>query len=95
MVTYKTDEEIELIRKSCLLVCDALAEVATLLKPGITGQTIDSAAEMVIRDHGGQPGFKGYRGFPATLCVSKNEEVVHGIPNNQAFKDGDSGIQRW
>ena len=89
MVTYKTDEEIELIRKSCLLVCDALAEVATLLKPGITGQTIDSAAEMVIRDHGGQPGFKGYRGFPATLCVSKNEEVVHGIPNNQAFKDGD------
>ncbi len=90
MVYYKTDEEIELIRESCLLVCKALAHVASLLRPGISGETIDREAETLIRDHGGVPAFKGYKGFPATLCVSVNEQVVHGIPGpEQAFKDGD------
>ncbi|MCB0657722.1 MAG: type I methionyl aminopeptidase [Saprospiraceae bacterium] len=89
MITYKTDEEIELIRQSCLLVCDALTAVAAMIGPGVSGQQIDTAAEQVIRDHGAVPGFKGYRGFPATLCISRNEQVVHGIPNGQSFKDGD------
>lgn len=90
MIFYKTDEEIELVRESCLLVCKALSHVASILKPGMTGQEIDKAAEEVIRDHNAVPAFKGYRGFPATLCVSKNEAVVHGIPGEkQVFEDGD------
>lgn len=90
MIFYKTDEEIELIRASCLLVCKALAHVASILKPGISGEEIDKAAEELIRDHGAEPAFKGYRGFPATLCVSLNEAVVHGIPGkDQVFKSGD------
>lgn len=90
MVYYKTDEEVEFIRKSCLLVCDALAHVASIIRPGITAKEIDDAAETLIRDHGAHPAFKGYRGFPATLCVSINEQVVHGIPTNSIiFKDGD------
>ncbi|NUQ25251.1 MAG: type I methionyl aminopeptidase [Saprospiraceae bacterium] len=90
MIFYKTDEEIELMRQSNLLVCSALAEVASILRPGMTGAEIDKAAETLIRDHGGVPAFKGYRGFPATLCVSLNDQVVHGIPDkNQVFKSGD------
>ncbi len=90
MIFYKTDEEIELIRESCLLVCKALTEVAKVIRPGISGQEIDTIAEQVIRDHHAVPAFKGYRGFPATLCVSPNESVVHGIPSkDQVFKDGD------
>lgn len=90
MIFYKTDEEIELIRESCLVVCRALAEVGGMIKPGMSGLQIDKAAEELIRDHGGVPAFKGYRGFPATLCVSLNEQVVHGIPDsNQIFKEGD------
>lgn len=89
MVFYKTQEEIELIRESCLLVSKALTAVASILKPGITGMEIDKVAEEVIRDHGGVPAFKGYQGFPATLCISKNEAVVHGIPTDIEFVDGD------
>ena len=89
MIHYKTDEEIELIRKNCLLVCKALSHVACKLKPGVTGKELDAEAEDLIKDHGGQPGFKGYRNFPATLCISKNEEVVHGIPDDYEFQEGD------
>jgi methionyl aminopeptidase len=90
MIFYKTDEEIELIRESCLLVCKTLAHVASIIRPGISGYEIDKAAEELIRDHGAIPSFKGYGGFPATLCVSVNENVVHGIPGgDQVFKDGD------
>jgi len=89
MIYYKTDEEIEFIRQSCLLVCKALTHVAGMIKPGITGEEIDKEAEQLIRDHNAVPGFKGYRGFPATLCISVNEGVVHGIPTKEAFKDGD------
>lgn len=89
-IHYKTNEEVELIRKSCLLVCKTLAEVAAILKPGVSGAEIDQVAETCIRDHGAKPGFKGYRDFPATLCVSVNEGVVHGIPHEkQIFQDGD------
>lgn len=89
MIYYKTEEEIALIRESCLLVCKALAHVASIIKPGITGEQIDKEAEQLIRDYGAVPGFKGYRGFPATLCISKNEAVVHGIPENVPFIEGD------
>lgn len=90
MIYYKTDEEIELIRESCLLVCKTLAEVAKVIKPGTAGAEIDQLAETFIRDHGAEPGFKGYQGFPGTLCISVNEVVVHGIPReDQVFGDGD------
>lgn len=86
---YKTAAEIELMRNANLVVSKALAHVASLLKPGITGEEIDKAAEEFIRDHGGRPAFKGYNGFPSTLCVSYNDIVVHGIPNKRAFKETD------
>jgi len=89
MIYYKTDEEIEFIRENCLMVCNALTIVATELKPGITGKELDAKAEEFIRDNDAVPGFKGYRSFPATLCISKNDEVVHGIPDNYVFKEGD------
>ena len=86
---YKTEEEIDLIRESSLLVAKTLAEIAGLIKPGITTQALDEIAEEFIRDNGGMPAFKGYNGFPNTLCVSPNNQVVHGIPNGRALKDGD------
>jgi len=89
MIITKTAEEIEIIRENCLLVCKTLALAGTLLKPGITGKQIDEQAEALIRDHGAEPGFKGYRGFPATLCISINEQVVHGIPSDYEFKETD------
>jgi len=89
MVYYKTDEEIELIRESCLLVCKTLTHVATMLKPGVTGKVLDKEAETFIRDHGATPAFLNYRGFPATLCISMNETVVHGIPSDEPFESGD------
>ncbi len=90
MIYYKTDEEIELLRQANLVVSKTLALVGSMLRPGMTGKEIDDAAEAFIRDHGGVPGFKGYNNFPASLCVSPNEQVVHGIPNKElVFKDGD------
>ena len=89
LVYYKTDHEIELIRQNCLLVCKALTHVAKNLKAGVTGKQLDAEAEELIRDHGAKPGFKGYNGFPATLCISLNESVVHGIPNDKIFEEGD------
>ena len=89
MIYYKTEEEIDLIRESSLLVAKTLAEIAGLIKPGITTQALDEIAEEFIRDNGGMPAFKGYNGFPNTLCVSPNDKVVHGIPNGRALKDGD------
>ncbi len=88
-IFYKTDEEVELIRTNCLMVSKALALVGELIRPGVNGLDIDAQAEQLIRDNGGVPGFKGYRGFPATLCISVNEQVVHGIPSDIEFKDGD------
>jgi methionyl aminopeptidase len=85
----KTDEEIELIRISSLLVGKTLAEIAGLIDPGITTLKLDERAEEFIRDHGGVPAFKGYHGFPGTLCISPNDQIVHGIPGKQELKDGD------
>ena len=89
MIHYKTNEEIELIRESSLLVAKTLAEVARHIKPGITTQHLDKVAEEFIRDHGASPGFKGYHGFPYTLCVSPNEVVVHGFPSKTELKEGE------
>ena len=89
MIPIKTDEEIELQRESSLLVGKTLAEVAKRLKPGVKTIELDRIAETFIRDHGAVPGFKGYNGFPATLCISVNDEVVHGIPGDRELKDGD------
>ncbi|HRG39840.1 MAG TPA: type I methionyl aminopeptidase [Saprospiraceae bacterium] len=89
MIYYKTNEEIELMRESNLLVSKTLAYVGGLLKVGETGKKVDKEAESFIRDHGGIPAFKGYRGFPATLCMSLNDAVVHGIPGDKVFVDSD------
>ena len=89
MIHIRSKDEIELIRKSALMVSATLTEVAKLLKPGITTLSIDQMAETFIRDNGGTPSFKGYHGFPASLCISVNEVVVHGIPGAYELKDGD------
>lgn len=89
MIFYKTDEEVELIRESCLIVSGALAVVAEYIKPGVSSLAIDKLAETYIRDQNAVPGFKGYNGFPATLCISINDQVVHGIPTDYIFKEGD------
>ncbi|MEJ6734537.1 MAG: type I methionyl aminopeptidase [Flavobacteriales bacterium] len=88
MIFIKTEEEVELIRKSSLLVAKAHAEVAKMIQPGVTTLQLDKRAEEFIRDNGGTPAFKGYNGFPNTLCVSPNEQVVHGIPNDKPLEDG-------
>jgi methionyl aminopeptidase len=89
MVHYKSKEEIELIRHSSLLVAKTLAEVAKIIRPGITTLKLDQVAEEFIRSHMAEPAFKGYRGFPYTLCVSANAEVVHGMPGSYTLKEGD------
>ena len=89
MIYYKTEEEIELVRKSSLLVAKTHAEIAGLIKPGITTLALDKIAEEFIRDNGGVPAFKGYGGFQNTLCMSPNEQVVHGIPNDRALENSE------
>jgi methionyl aminopeptidase len=89
MIFYKTGEEIERIKKSSLLVGKTLAEVAKIIKPGVTTLDLDKLAEEFIRDNKAIPGFLGYGGFPNTLCTSVNSAVVHGIPNDKPLEDGD------
>jgi methionyl aminopeptidase len=88
-IYYKTESEIRKIRESSLIVSNALAEVAKVIKAGITSADIDKVAENYIVSQGAKPAFKGYKGFPATLCVSVNAEIVHGIPGKYVFKEGD------
>jgi len=89
MLYFKTDEEVGLLRESNLLVSRTLAEMASIIKPGITTLYLDKIAESFIRDNGATPAFKGYGGFPNTLCTSVNDEVVHGIPSSYILKEGD------
>jgi methionyl aminopeptidase len=89
MIYIKSDEEVEIQRKSSLLVGKTLAEVAKIIRPGITTNELDKVAETYIRDNGAVPGFQGYGGFPGTLCISVNDEVVHGIPGDRELIDGD------
>lgn len=90
MIYLKTDEEIELLRENNLLVSQTLAEVARHIKPGVTTKQLDKIAEDFIRSHGATPAFLGYGGYPATACISVNEQVVHGIPSEQTvIREGD------
>ncbi|MDR3219563.1 MAG: type I methionyl aminopeptidase [Dysgonamonadaceae bacterium] len=89
MIYLKTDEEIELMRVANRLVGATLAEVAKHIAPGVTTFQLDKIAEEFICDHGAIPLFKGYNGFPNALCISVNEQVVHGIPGVYVLKEGD------
>lgn len=93
MINVYNAEEVSLIRESCRLVAKTLIVLESYIKPGVNTLFLDKIAEDFIRSHGAIPAFKGYGGprnpYPATLCVSVNEEVVHGIPGNRELKDGD------
>ena len=93
-VYLKTEEEVELLREANLIIGKTLAELAKIIKPGVTTRQLDVLAETVIRDHGAEPTFKGFPNpygpaFPASICASVNEQVVHGIPNDNPLKEGD------
>jgi methionyl aminopeptidase len=94
MVYLKTDEEVELLRKANLLVGSTLAELAKVIEPGVTTKQLDTIAETFIRDNGAEPTFKGFPNpyggpFPASICTSVNNQVVHGIPNDTPLENGD------
>ena len=89
MIVYKTQEEIELIRQSAQILGKAHGEVAKMIQPGVSTIDLDKRAEEFIRDNKGEPSFKGYNNFPASLCISVNDAVVHGIPDKYELKDGD------
>jgi methionyl aminopeptidase len=88
-IYYKSLEEIELIRESSLLVSKTLAEVAKVIQPGVTTKKLDQLAETFIKDHGAIPAFLNYNGFPYSLCISPNEQVVHGFPSDYVIQEGD------
>ena len=88
MVRVRTEREIELIAESCQIVADTLDMLTSYVKPGMDLLELDSMAEDFIRSKGARPAFKGYMGFPATLCISIDEEVVHGIPSKRTLQDG-------
>ena len=90
MIYLKTDEEIELMRAANQLVGRTLAEVAKIIAPGVSTKTLDKRAEEFIRDHGATPAFLGYQGFPGSMCISVNDQVVHGIPSHKTIlQEGD------
>ncbi len=90
MIYLKTEEEIELLRENNILVSQALTEVGRHIKPGVTTKQLDKIAEDFIRSHGATPAFLGYQGYPASITVSVNEQVVHGIPSDKVvIKEGD------
>jgi methionyl aminopeptidase len=89
MIKYKSKEEIEIMRHSCLLVGKAHAEAAKILKAGITTMRVNNIVEEFIRDNGGVPTFLNYNGFPYATCISVNDAVVHGFPGDTVLKDGD------
>jgi len=89
MIFYKTEEEIQIIRESADILGRAHGEVAKNVRPGVKTKDLDKIAEEFIKDHGATASFKGYNGFPATLCISTNEVVVHGFPSEYELKDGD------
>ena len=89
MVSVKSLEEKELMRESALIVSQTLGMLAKEIQPGVTTLHLDQLAENFIRDHQAEPGFLGLYDFPNTLCVSPNEQVVHGIPNKNPLVEGD------
>ena len=89
MIHYKTDNEIELMRESALLVGKAIAEVAKAIKPGVTTAHLDKVADEFIRDHKATPSFKNFMGYPYATCMSVNDAVVHGFPSSRELVEGD------
>lgn len=90
MIIIKSPEEIEKIRRACLIVADALEELKEHVRPGVNTLALDEFAEKFIVSRGGRPAFKGYRGYPATLCASVNDQVVHGLPSRTVvLREGD------
>ncbi|NLV17815.1 MAG: type I methionyl aminopeptidase [Syntrophomonadaceae bacterium] len=89
MIVIKTKRDIEMMRQAGIIVADTLDKLRDLVKPGVTTQALDRFAENYITDQGARPAFKGYNGFPASVCASINEEVVHGIPGQRRLKEGD------
>ena len=89
MIIIRSPREVEQIRKANVVVAEVLERLKTLVVPGVTTDELDGISEEIILSKGAVPAFKGYRGYPKTLCVSINEEVVHGIPNKRKLKEGD------
>ena len=89
MIIYKTRDEIELMRNAAQVVSRTLGLIAEKIGPGVTGPELDAMAEDYIRSQNAEPGFLGLYDFPNTLCISKNQQVVHGIPDDVPFKEGD------
>lgn len=89
MVFYKTEEEINIIREGAKILSQAHGEIASLVRAGVTTLELDTRAEEFICDHGGRPSFKGYNGFPYSLCISVNSVVVHGFPSAYVLQPGD------
>ena len=89
MIYIKTEREIELMRRAGIVVGSLLHHLVKRLRPGMKTKALDAEARTFLREHGVQPAFVGYRGYPASICVSVNEEVVHGIPGSRELRDGD------
>jgi len=89
MIIIRSPREVEQIRKANVVVAEVLESLKTLVVPGVTTDELDGISEEIILSKGAVPAFKGYHGYPKTLCVSLNEEVVHGIPNQRRLKEGD------
>lgn len=89
MIVYKTDAEIRVLGESARIVAQILDELKPLIQPGVRTRDLDAYAEKRTRELGAKPAFKGYRGYPASVCISVNEEIIHGIPSNRALRAGD------
>lgn len=89
MISLKTSDQIAKIRESCMIVAETLEALSKIIEPGVATRELDRWAVDFIKSRGGVPAFKGYRGFPASTCISVNEEVVHGIPGARTLADGD------
>lgn len=89
MIALKTDAEVEVVARNAQLLAQILVEVALEVRPGVSTAELDHAAEIRIRSAGARPAFKGYHGYPATLCVSVNDQIVHGIPSERRLREGD------
>ncbi len=89
MIVYKTGPEIEAMRRSAQIVARILGELRPLIRPGVRTAELDALAESRARELGAVPAFKGYRGYPGSLCVSINEEIIHGIPSSRVLREGD------
>ena len=89
MIILKSPEEIEKMAESCRIVADTMEAIKLMVKPGVTTEDVENFADTFIRELGGVPAFKGYRGFPGSICTSVNDEVIHGIPTKRSLQEGD------